>query len=232
MSTSPNTTQPSTQVPGELVSALVDGQLRGPLLAQTVREVTQDPAALMRWHNYHLIGEALRAPRSASLASASPDFLVRLRHRLAAEAPVLKPGIAHALSVGSGAAGRAPKWAFALRAAANEPAFFWKAMSACASAAAVTVLAWHLLLSSPDTPQWAQSAPQQLPANALTAVVSGSVTAPDLQLVASPKGPVLRDRRLQELLAAHKQVASHSALPMPASFLRQATFEATADATR
>jgi sigma-E factor negative regulatory protein RseA len=37
---------------------------------------------------------------------------------------------------------------------------------------------------------------------------------------------MLRDPRLDELLAAHKQYGGASALQMPAGFLRNATFEA------
>ena len=36
---------------------------------------------------------------------------------------------------------------------------------------------------------------------------------------------MLRDARLDELLAAHKQFGGISALQMPAGFLRNATFE-------
>jgi sigma-E factor negative regulatory protein RseA len=36
---------------------------------------------------------------------------------------------------------------------------------------------------------------------------------------------MIRDPRLDELLAAHKQFGSTSALQMPAGFLRNATFE-------
>jgi sigma-E factor negative regulatory protein RseA len=39
---------------------------------------------------------------------------------------------------------------------------------------------------------------------------------------------MIRDPRLDELLAAHKQFGSTSALQMPAGFLRNATFEAPA----
>ncbi|MDU7587859.1 MAG: anti-anti-sigma factor, partial [Acidovorax sp.] len=52
-------------------------------------------------------------------------------------------------------------------------------------------------------------------------------------LLATAAGPdgqqvMLRDPRLDELLAAHKQFGSTTALQMPAGFLRNATFEAPA----
>jgi sigma-E factor negative regulatory protein RseA len=39
----------------------------------------------------------------------------------------------------------------------------------------------------------------------------------------SPHGPVLRDARLEQLLAEHRQYGGMSALQMPAGFLRDAT---------
>ena len=41
----------------------------------------------------------------------------------------------------------------------------------------------------------------------------------------SPQGPVVRDARLEELLAAHKQFGATSALQEPSGFLRNATFD-------
>ncbi len=79
------TTPPFSGVPGELISALMDGQLRGPLLKLAVHECLNEPDGLRRWHDYHLIGEALRAPMGAGPSGATPAFLQRLQKRLAAE---------------------------------------------------------------------------------------------------------------------------------------------------
>ena len=57
----------------------------------------------------------------------------------------------------------------------------------------------------------AQSAPPAMPA----AVV-----------VNTSQGPVLRDPRLEQLLAEHRQYGGMSALQMPAGFLRDATHQA------
>jgi sigma-E factor negative regulatory protein RseA len=43
--------------------------------------------------------------------------------------------------------------------------------------------------------------------------------------VDSPAGPMVRDARLEEMLAAHKEVGGMSALQVPSGFLRNATFE-------
>lgn len=60
---------------GELVSALMDGQLRGTLLTNTVQAVAQDREALTRWRDYHLIGEVLRIPAAQQVVALSnPPF--------------------------------------------------------------------------------------------------------------------------------------------------------------
>ena len=91
-------------------------------------------------------------------------------------------------------------------------------MAGFASLAAVAAIAWNasgLLAPAPTPPQLAQ-------------VSSG----PQPVLVASPQGPMVRDARLEELLAAHKQMGGASALQVPAGFLRNATFETPQNAGR
>jgi sigma-E factor negative regulatory protein RseA len=87
-----------------------------------------------------------------------------------------------------------------------------------ASLAAVSAIAWNAsgLLSPAAAPQLAQA----------PAAVSQQV------VVASPQGPMVRDARLEELLAAHKQLGGTSALQEPSGFLRNATFETSQNAGR
>jgi len=56
--------------------------------------------------------------------------------------------------------------------------------------------------------------------------------APQQLVVASPQGPMVRDARLEELLAAHKQLGGTSALQESSGFLRNATFETPQNAGR
>jgi sigma-E factor negative regulatory protein RseA len=44
-------------------------------------------------------------------------------------------------------------------------------------------------------------------------------------IAGSERGAMIRDPRLDEFLAAHRQLGGASALQMPAGFLRNATFE-------
>ena len=63
--------------------------------------------------------------------------------------------------------------------------------------------------------------------SAVTAGTSIASGAPVVAVADAEGGAqvMLRDPRLDELLAAHKQFGSTTALQMPAGFLRNATFE-------
>jgi len=63
---------------------------------------------------------------------------------------------------------------------------------------------------------------EQLASNA---VPTSGVRAVAVSLPGDDRAVMLRDPRLDELLAAHKQAAGASALQTPAGFLRNATFE-------
>lgn len=197
------TTLSNTDV-GESMSALADGELRGDAFAQTMAACEQDPALLTSWHDYHLIGDVLRSPDLRVTSTASP-FLTRLQSRLAQE--TVQPAAPTEVSL---------PMPVASQAAANDPVFQWKMLAGMASMAAVAMMVWTLAVPTSSTgPQLAQS-----PAST------------DSVLVASPQGTIVRDARLEELLAAHKQVGGNSALQMPSGFLRNATFETSPHARR
>lgn len=141
------------------------------------------------------------------------------------------------------------------RPAANASVFRWKMAAGFASVAAVAAVGWGVMLAgsgglngnqggaqlaavSPNVVQAfaAPVAPNGL--MSLTSAEQGVVAALDAQAqsstavaVAGPNGQtvMLRDSRLDELLAAHPQYSSAPNLQMPASFLRNASF---ATATR
>ena len=194
------TTLSNTDV-GESMSALADGELRGEAFAQTMAAFEQDPALLASWHDYHLIGDVLCSPELLTTRVASP-FLTRLQSRLAQE--TVEPVVSNYASLPTPASLPAPT-----QAAANDSVFQWKMLAGMASMAAVAMMVWTLAVPTSSTgPQLAQS-----PAST------------DSVLVASPQGTIVRDARLEALLAAHKQVGGNSALQMPSGFLRNATFE-------
>ncbi|OOG38443.1 sigma-E factor negative regulatory protein [Polaromonas sp. A23] len=190
----------------ELISALADGQLASDDFAQALAVCEADAQAMESWKTWHLIGDVLRSPGLTPHA-ADTAFVERLRVRLsqepafAATTEVLLP------------AGRLPLPASqAGNEAANDDFFPWKLIAGFASVVAVAAVAWNVgasLLSPPAAPQLAVVNP-----------------AAQQVLVVSEQGTMVRDARMQELLAAHKQAGGASALQVPSGFLRNATFEA------
>lgn len=207
----------------ELVSALVDGQLRGNDLANAIRLAAGEPDAQAAWHAYHLAGDVLR---SSELASAASDaaFMARLRTSLAGESVHAELRMVSAAAFQASAALES-----SLRPAANESVFRWKLVAGFASLAAVGAIGWNsmgVLGGNSNQAELAKAAVSQ------PAVVASSVSAtaavPQSQTQVSVAGTsqvMIRDPRLDELLSAHRQFGGTSALQMPAGFLRNATFE-------
>lgn len=208
-----NTMKPITET-RELMSALADGQLGGDDFADALKACEQDSAALDSWKAYHLIGDVLRSPALA-LPGDDAAFLARLNNRLGQEAAAsLRPQTMSPAPQDTQQPASVPLKASqeSRAAASNDGNFRWKLVAGFASLAAVSALAWNavgLLLAPAAAPQLAQA-----PAS----------PSPQI-LVASPQGTMVRDARLEELLAAHKQFGSASALQLPSGFLRNATFE-------
>ena len=184
----------------ELVSALADGQLAGDAFARGVEMAATDSAAREAWYSYHLIGDVLR---SGELARSAPAdrFLERLQESLRKE------------SVALGEAQAAPIAAIATaREAANDGSFRWKLVAGAASFAAVSTIAWSLMGSG--SPGAVQGGAQLAAASAAGATV----------LTKSERGVMIRDPRLDEFMAAHRQLGG-AALVAPAGYLRNATFD-------
>ncbi len=193
-----NDVQPSSR---EVLSALADGELRGAEFAAALDDA-QQAESLETWHRYHLIGEVLRSSQTRCSAAHDSAFLQTLRGRLGTESVTLVAAIEPIV----------------VRAdAANDGVWRWKMVAGLASVTAIGVMAWSVagpLLSGGSGAVLARADNGPMP--------SGAV------LVASPEGTILRDARLDEMLAAHRQVGGNSALQMPAGFLRNATFEGNA----
>lgn len=188
----------------ELISALADGQLASDDLAHVLAVCEDDAQVMDSWNTWHLIGDVLRSP-GLTLHATDTAFVERLRMRLSQEpaftaTPEVLPSVR--LPVSTRQAGNE---------AANDDFFPWKLVAGFASVAAVAAVAWNVgtsLLSPPAAPQLAVVNP-----------------ATQQVLVVSEQGTMVRDARMQELLAAHKQAGGASALQVPSGFLRNATFE-------
>src|SRR5262249_47033707 len=159
------------------ISALADGQLQGEAFARGVQAATTDARARQAWCSYHVVGEVLRTGRAAT-GSEPEVFLARLRERLAEEQPVTPPPLALAQGVKHEAQPPANDW-------------LWKMAAGVASVAAVAAVGWNVWYGGA-----APSAQPQLAA-------APAASAPVVEASAT----MMRDPRLDQLLAAHRQLA-------------------------
>ncbi|WP_027014718.1 sigma-E factor negative regulatory protein [Comamonas composti] len=229
----------------EQLSALADGELSEAEL-QAVLGYAESEQGQQEWRLYHLVGDVLRSPELAHHCQS--DVLGGVRAALAKEAR--RPGAAqlaaapeleqvawperlHAVVNGA-----------AVHDAANASVFRWKMTAGFASVAAVAAIGWSVMLSSPSPQQTSVVAtldasagqpaqPQaQAPAQARASAelpLSSIAQSSSVVAVASPYGQsvMLRDPRLDELLAAQPEFNGPATLQMPASFLRNANFAAS-----
>jgi len=213
----------------EQLSALADGQLQGTPFIQAV-DFSTSPQGQATWAMYHLVGDVLRSPELARPHGS--DVLAAVRAHMASEPrPALQT--TPLVSVVAPADGhQAPQ-------AANASVFRWKMVAGFASLAAVSAIGWSVAMQwqnpgqpgQPGAQLAAVPAPQTLASS--DRPLQAASAAPGQRRAASvtglPESPyMLRDPRLDELLAAHKQYGTTTSLQMPAGFLRNATFEAPA----
>lgn len=217
----------------QALSALADGEADAAAAASVTSSWRDDAALRGRWHAYQVIGDVLR---SDELAACRGDaaFLRRLRERLEREPVVfapadVQPAAEPAQTVVAMGGARTP------RARIRR----W-APPAAVAAGFVAVAGALTVLRTPDVPapgreaQLAaalQPAPQaaQLAAVAAPQLV-GPVAGPEVlasrDLPADvPANVLIRDARIDEYLAAHKQFGGSSALGLPSGFLRSATYQ-------
>jgi sigma-E factor negative regulatory protein RseA len=195
----------SAEARGLVMSAFIDNELSLGELDTVLDAYADDADTRTSWQAYHLIGDVLRGSVVPVLpARSAPDFVAAISERLRAESIAPLPSLAPIAHV------RGP--------AANDSVFRWKLVAGLASLAAVVAVSWTLI-SGAGVPA---------PAGAQLALASGPSTQPSsvAVVVQTAQGQVLRDARLEELLAEHRQYGGMSALQMPAGFLRNATYDA------
>lgn len=200
----------------ELLSALADSEINCDASQALSQVFDQDDSVPAKWSAYHVIGEVLRSPGS-TVQGVDLKFLAALNQRLAKE-PM--PGSVARLGAPDSALVTVVEPIQAVNKAdgqaSNDSNFRWKMVAGFACAVAVVSTLWSVnsLTLSVVGPQLAQRGVLTIDA------------APQQVVVASPQGLMVRDARLEELLAAHKQLGGMSALPVPSGFLRNAAFEA------
>lgn len=204
-----------TPLPGERLSALMDGGLQDDDCAQVLGILLSEPQSVHTWHAYHVVGDVLR---SAELAPTTDDFAFweKLECQLAQQ-----PQRPRAVDEGLGSlardSGRRGAVFNTFTHGANAPVFRWKLVAGLACTALVGVVGLNL---------WGQMA---LSGAAQVAVAPvPAVAVPQVVVADSSVGVMLRDPELDALMAAHQQLGGHSALQVPAGFLRNATYEGPA----
>lgn len=204
----------------EALSALVDGEADARTAASLSARWRDEAALRERWHSYQLIGDVLR---SEELAGRGRDaaFLQRLRAQLDQEPVVLAPRADRVAEEAAAALPRQRAVGAGLRRWAT-PAAVAAGFLAVIGSLAVT----RLPGPQAEAPQLAQApvmpveAPQQV------------VLATPADQVEPANGVLIRDARLDQYLAAHKQFGGSSALSVPSGFLRSATYDGAAAAAR
>jgi sigma-E factor negative regulatory protein RseA len=149
--------------------------------------------------------------RSEDLSSApqrDAAFVAALRARLDAEPALLAPSVVRA---------------------APQRASRWRAFGAPAAVAAgfVAVGGAVLVLRSPPAidPATLTQAAAPLELRAIAPTMQAPLAAVAEAPTAPPSGQMIRDVRLQQYLAAHKQFGGSTALGVPSGFLRSATVD-------
>lgn len=211
----------------EQLSALMDGELTDAELAQLMRDMPESAHSTLvysSWQSYHVVGSALRGVVEADAGSV--DFLARLNAQLAQEPSLVahEQPAAGAIGVPDLQPAVAPVAARQLD-AANHSVFRWKMVAGFASVVAVAMVGWNSL----DALQrgTAQSGQQLAHSQTVTTPIATAQTLVQTPVIVGQNATVmLRDPRLDELLAARGQMGGTTNLQMPASFLRNATFGA------
>ena len=200
----------------EQLSALSDGQLHGDEFAQAMAAAAT-PEGHATWAMYHLVGDVLRSPELVH-HGRNNDLLSAVRARMAQE-PLPKPQPAPLQQVARHGKARA----------ANVSVFRWKMVAGFASLAAVSAIGWNAAIGLRD-----EATPGAQMAAAVPAPAPAAVPAPMVTVAADGDGGqvMLRDPRLDELVAAHRQYHGATNLQMPAGFLRNATFDTPKSAQR
>lgn len=219
MNTADLNPKPSTSM--ESLSALADGELGADAWDGLLADIDSRPESMANWHAYQVIGDVLRGSNAVVGAQAPDDFLAGVRGRLKTEGAALVHPVLTQIPT-------APALA------ANDSVFRWKMVAGLASVAAVMSVSWNLMGGVPPGagggagPQLANAVPAQSAPSPVIPATSVARSSPSTEVaVNTGQGVVIRDARLEELLAEHRQHGGMSALQMPTGFIRGATYDAS-----
>lgn len=194
------------------LSALADGEATMAELDELLG-LGQDAVALhSRWHRYQVTSEVLRGSLPHSALRSPKVFLAGVMAGLpeASGAPLKLETVSAVTHVRA--------------AAANDAVMRWKWLAGAASVAAVMAVSWGVLRTTPGAVDGGSAAGAQLATAEQDPQRPVALSEP--VEVKTEQGTLIRDARLEQLLAEHRQYGGASALQMPAGFLRNATYEA------
>ena len=209
----------------EQISALADGQLDDLEIDVALELTAADGDARACWRVYHLVGDVLRSGELAAVGR-DRDFLARLSTRLQVEpvapgadrSPFASPELK---TVGEQKKTAPMPIGKASAPAANDSSLRWKLAAGFASIAAVAAISLNAIGTFEGPGSGARLAQSDRSPAAPVPPVFMTAGSP-----AMPEEPVMiRDRRLDELMSAHRQFGGTSALQNPTGFLRNATYE-------
>ena len=201
----------------EVISALADGQLSGDEFVRAMNLLESSSENRSTWHAYHVVGDMLRMGEVPAV-QRDYAFLQRLQSTLAHEAAPSNNQVHPVFDSATSRLALPSK----LAPAGNDAQFRWKAWGGLASICAVSFVSWQMYVGVDEQARFAQVA---APAETVQVIVQAPVVA--VAGNASPGGAdsvMIRDPRLDALLAAHQQSGGASAFQNPTGFVRSATF--------
>lgn len=200
------------------LSALTDGEIGEDELDAVLAGYDEQPGLQADWHAYQVIGDVLRGNAGPVPVCAPQDFVAGIRARIQTAAPSVQVTPVNPAVI-----------AHVRGEAANDPVMRWKVAAGLASLAAVLAVSWSVMRGAPGTDGGVGAQPQlaQLQGPAKAPQASAALDAPPATVaVNTGQGVLIRDARLEQMLAEHRQYGGMSALQMPAGFLRNATYDA------
>lgn len=183
-------------------------------------------SALEDWNAYQVVGDALRGGVPLAAVTPAATFLVNFQARIQQElsAATRRPVTQSVAESVHSVDGRH-------KTPANDALFRWKMLATAASISAVMAVSWAVLgtvTGDPASQRGTEMAMTAPPAPPAEGVVAESANPDSAVIVNTGQGPLIRDARLEALLAEHRQYGGLSALQKPAGFLRNATYDAPA----
>lgn len=196
-----------------LLSRVLDGDGTSACAEQACSHWRDEPELRATWHEYHLIGDALRSRDLCVDPARDSAFLERLRGRLAEEPAIVAPNLVSAAAAPVASMARGRRW-----------------LAPAAVAAGFVVVAGVLVVvrtASPDATAPVMAGGSGLAPGASTAarpptvMVGGpALSAADAPSLESIDAKVIRDARIDSYLQAHREMRINPVAAAPGGTLR------------